>query len=65
MKISHSSRRLEFNTTNMQGIGKGSMDIYLVAPATVKIVYGASTAGRTFNSSAMGENYFSGYLISE
>jgi hypothetical protein len=50
--------------TLCKGIGRGSIDIYLAAPATVKLEF-STTNNRTLNSGIFGENYFSGYLISQ
>jgi hypothetical protein len=50
--------------TLCKGIGRGSIDIYLVAPATVKLEF-ATTNNRTLNAANFSDNYFSGYLISE
>jgi hypothetical protein len=50
--------------TLCKGIGRGSIDIYLAAPATVKLEF-TTTNNRNLTSGIFGENYFSGYLISQ
>lgn len=50
--------------TFCKGIGRGSIDIYLQAPATVKLEF-TTTNNRVLNAGSFSDNYFSGYLISE
>ena len=55
----------EISTAQMRATGRGTFDIYLEAPATVKIQFDATTSTRTYNAGQFGDNYISGYLISE
>lgn len=55
----------EINTSQMRATGRGTFDIYIEAPATVKVQFDATTSTRTYNAGQFGDNYISGYLISE
>ena len=50
--------------TLCKGIGRGSIDIYLSAPATVKLEF-TTTNNRFLSAGSFDDNYLSGYLISE